>query len=324
MAFLKIGVTLYLLSANKSVFISQCLQLGMLLEVSANKPGNVTLLKSFEGSSFEHFLASSVACFPSFKEAASCGLAVLEGNLPIESVGIGKIIQNCVSNIGRWQKGGNTLLGAVILCVPIAVAAGMTQLEKNFDLITLRLNLKKVTRSTTSQDAIYLYETINSIKPGGLNRAPDLDLNSPKSKKRLIRENISLFDVFKIAADYDSICFEWVNNYSITLDLAYPFLKEQLQTRDLNTSIVNTFLKVLSCYPDTLISRKVGKVISQEISSQANELLLLGGLDSNAGRRGIIKFDEKLRESGNKLNPGTTADLIAATLGFYVLTGYRP
>ncbi|MCW3998184.1 MAG: triphosphoribosyl-dephospho-CoA synthase [Candidatus Bathyarchaeota archaeon] len=324
MATLKTGAVLYLSPLNKSQFISQCLQLGMLLEVSAKKPGNVNLLSGFEGTNFEHFLASSVACFPSFVKAASQGISVKEGNLSIEKVGMGKIIQNCIGEINAWQKGGNTLLGSVVLCVPIAVAAGMTQLEENFDLIQLRLNLKKIVESTTSEDAIYLYETINDVKPGGLNRAPDLDLNSPDSKKRLIRENISLYEVFKIAADYDSICFEWVNNYPITLDVAYPFLKEQMQTRDLNTSIVHTYLRLLSAYPDTLISRKVGEKISKEISSEANRLLLLGGLDTEVGRKGLIKFDRKLRENGNKLNPGTTADLISATLGFFVLAGYRP
>jgi triphosphoribosyl-dephospho-CoA synthase len=324
LATLKTGAVLYLSPLNKSQFISQCLQLGMLLEVSAKKPGNVNLLSGFEETNFEHFLASSVACFPSFVKAASQGISVKEGNLPIEKVGMGKIIQNCIGEINAWQKGGNTLLGSVILCVPIAVAAGMTQLEENFDLIQLRLNLKKIVESTTSEDAIYLYETINDVKPGGLNRAPDLDLNSPDSKKRLIRENISLYEVFKIAADYDSICFEWVNNYPITLDVAYPFLKEQMQTRDLNTSIVHTYLRVLSAYPDTLISRKVGEKISKEISSEASRLLLLGGLDTEVGRKGLIKFDRKLRENGNKLNPGTTADLISATLGFFVLAGYRP
>jgi triphosphoribosyl-dephospho-CoA synthase len=296
----------------------------MLLEVSAKKPGNVTSLSGFEGTSFEHFLASTVACFPSFEEAASRGISVLEGNLLIEEVGMGKIIQNCLLDINAWQKGGNTLLGAVILCVPIAVAAGMVQLEEDFDLMQLRLNLKKIVESTTSEDAVHLYETINNVKPGGLNKAPELDLNSPDSKKRLLRENISLYEVFKIAADYDSVCFEWVNNYSITIDVAYPFLMEQMRTRDLNTSIVHTYLKVLSAYPDTLISRKVGEKISKKFSSEANRLLLLGGLDTKAGQKELTEFDRKLRENGNKLNPGTTADLIAATLGFCVLAGYRP
>jgi triphosphoribosyl-dephospho-CoA synthase len=298
--------------------------LGLLLEVSAKKPGNVTALSGFKGTNFEHFLASSVACFPSFEEATSRGISVLEGKLLINELGIGRIIQNCLLDITAWQKGGNTLLGAVILCVPIAAAAGMTYLDDNFDLVQLRLNLKKIVEATTSTDAIFLYETINNVKPGGLNNAPDLDFTSPESKKRLLKDDISLYEVFKIASEYDSICFEWVNNYPITIDLAYPYLMEQLQTRDLNKAIVHTFLKVLSSYPDTLISRKVGKKISIEISSEAHELMVLGGLKTRAGQRGLLDFDKKLRENGNQLNPGTTADLIAATLGFCVLSGYRP
>ncbi|TRO47332.1 hypothetical protein E2P47_04560 [Candidatus Bathyarchaeota archaeon] len=313
-----------MLPLHKSQFISQCLQLGLLLEVSAKKPGNVTPQSGFEGTTFEHFLASSVACFPSFEEAAERGISVFEGKLSVGEIGIGKIIQNCILDINAWQRGGNTLLGAVILCVPIAAAAGMTYLEESFDLIEFRLNLKKIVESTTSADAVFLYETINTIKPGGLNDVPDLDLNSPESKKRLIKDNISLYEVFKIASSYDSICFEWVNNYTITIDLAYPFLMEQLRFYDLEKAIVQTFLKVLSLYPDTLISRKVGKKISQNISKKAAELLQLGDLNSKLGRKRLIEFDKKLRENRNELNPGTTADLLGATLGLCILSGYRP
>lgn len=309
---------------NKSQFISQCLQLGLLLEVSAKKPGNVTSLSGFESTRYEHFLSSTVACFPSFEVAAFRGNLILEGKLSIEKLGIGKIIKDCIFDISAWQKGGNTLLGAVILCVPIAAAAGMTNFEETIDLVQLRLNLKKIVESTTSIDAVHLYETINKVNPGGLNDAPDLDLNSPESKKRLIQEDISLYEVFQIASSYDSICFEWVNNYPITMDVAYPFLLHQFQSQDLNKAIVHTFLKVLSLYPDTLISRKLGKKISKEISSEANQILVLGGLDTKAGQIELVRFDKKLRTNGNKLNPGTTADLVAATLGLSVLSGYRP
>lgn len=309
---------------NKSHLISQCLQLGLLLEVSAKKPGNVTSLSGFESTRYEHFLSSTVACFPSFEVAATRGNLVLENKLKIGKLGIGKIIQDCIFDISAWQKGGNTLLGTVILCVPIAAAAGMTYFENTLDLVQLRLNLKKIIESTTAIDAVHLYETINKVNPGGLNDAPDLDLNSPESKKRLIKEDVSLYEVFQIASSYDSICFEWVNNYPITIDVAYPFLLDQLHNQDLNKAIVHTFLKVLSLYPDTLISRKVGKKISKEISSEANEILVLGGLNTKAGQMELARFDEKLRKKGNKLNPGTTADLVAATLGLSVLSGYRP
>ncbi|TRO43395.1 hypothetical protein E2P42_02370 [Candidatus Bathyarchaeota archaeon] len=40
--------------------------------------------------------------------------------------------------------------------------------------------------------------------------------------------------------------YEWVNNYPITFDMAYPEVTEQLKTKNLKTAILQTFLKVLA------------------------------------------------------------------------------
>ena len=152
----------------------------------------------------------------------------------------------------------------------------------------------------------------------------DLDVNDPASKSRVLRENVSLYEIFKIAAGYDDICSEWVNNYPITFDLAYPYLMEQLKRGDLNTAIVHTFLKVLSEYPDTFIARKVGVEKAREISLDVKKILELDGLETSEGRKSILELDRRLRESGNLLNPGTTADITAAALALCTLGGYRP
>src|SRR5215204_5730301 len=46
-----------------------------------------------------------------------------------------------------------------------------------------------------------------------------------------------------------------------------------------------------------------------------------GGLRAAAGRRALRSFDASLREPGNALNPGTTADLVTATVFVAVLEG---
>ena len=76
---------------------------------------------------------------------------------------------------------------------------------------------------------MHLYEAVDIASPSGLNKAPDLDLNDPQSKERLLKENVSLFEVFRLAAAYDDICAEWVKNYPVTFDLAYPYLTRQLK-----------------------------------------------------------------------------------------------
>ena len=311
---------------EKAKHISKCLELAILLEVSADKPGNVNFVSGFEGTRVENFLASAVAATPSFEEAANRGIAVAEKKLSVNDVGMGQIIKQCVADINAWQKGGNTLLGTVILFVPMAVAAGMTPVKGNFnfEFSRLRENLKLAVESTTAEDAVHLYEAIDIAKPSGLNEASDLDVNDPASKERLIEKNVSLFEVFKIAADYDDICSEWVRNYPITFGLAYPYMKAQLEHGDLNTAVVHTFLKILSEHPDTFIARKAGLEKAREISSEAKRVLDLGGLETLEGKNRVLELDKRLRVSGNRLNPGTTADLAAAALALCTLGGYRP
>jgi triphosphoribosyl-dephospho-CoA synthase len=310
---------------EKAKHISKCLELAILLEVSADKPGNVNFVVGFEGTRIEHFLASTVAAHASFEEAANRGIAVSNHKLHVSGIGMGEIIKNCAADIDAWQKGGNTLIGTVMLFVPLAVAAGMTPMKGgSFDFSELRQNLKFAVESTTPEDAVHLYEAIDIAKPSGLNGAPDLDVHDPHSKERLLSEHVSLFQVFKIAAGYDDVCSEWVNNYPITFNLAYPYLTEQLKSRNLNTAIIHTFLKVLSEHPDTFIARKVGVEKAREISLDARKVLELGGVETSKGRQSIFEFDKKLRDSGNLYNPGTTADITAAALALCTLSGYRP
>src|SRR3989337_790291 len=78
------------LRSGKAQHISKCLELAILLEVSADKPGNVNFVVGFEGTRVEHFLASAVVGAPSFKEAAKRRIAVSNRNLRLSGAGIRK------------------------------------------------------------------------------------------------------------------------------------------------------------------------------------------------------------------------------------------
>jgi triphosphoribosyl-dephospho-CoA synthase len=314
-------------SVEKPRYISTCLELAILLEVSADKPGNVNLIVGFEGTRYEHFLASAVAASKSFELAAERGVSVSTGELGMSEIRLGHIMKQCVMDINGWQRGGNTLLGTVLLLSPVAVAAGMSAMTEQqcIEISEIRRNLEFVVKSTTADDAVEVYKAIEIAKPSGLGKAPELDVNDPNSMAKILKENVSLFRVFEIASSYDNVCSEWVKGYPITFDTAYPYLTQQIaKNDDLNQATIHTFLHVLSKFPDSFIARKVGVEEARHVSSKAGDILRLGGLETVAGRESLRQFDSMLRQSGNLLNPGTTADIIAAALALCVLGGYRP
>ena len=72
-------------------------------------------------------------------------------------------------------------------------------------------------------------------------------------------------------------------------------------------------LGLLASHPDTLIERKAGDAAAQAVSAAAREV--------RDGARTLEEFDASLRGPDHRLNPGTTADLVAATLLVALLTG---
>ena len=306
--------------------VSRCLELAILLEVSAYpKPGNVHRTADFTGTRYEHFLASAVAVAPHFRIAAEQGIAVSREEISPPDVRIGKVVKNAVQSVAQWQNGGNTLLGSILLLSPLVIAAGMTLAKQKISLSRLRENLKLIVESTTPVDAVDVYEAIALANPSALGKVPKLDVTNPTSKQRILEEHVTLFDVFKIASDYDSIASEWVKNYPITFDLGYPFFAEQLEsTKDINVATVHTFLEILSKIPDTFIARKVGLEKAKDVSTRARQVLDKGGLTTRTGTQQLWNLDKRLRDPTHALSPGTTADITQAVLALAILEGYRP
>jgi triphosphoribosyl-dephospho-CoA synthase len=307
--------------------VSKCLQLAILLEVSAHpKPGNVHRTFDYQETRYEHFLASAIAIAPHLRKAAEKGIFVSTWNLKPGAIKIGEIIRDSVSDVAMWQRDRNTLLGTVTLLVPMAAAAGMTIANsRSFSVNALRRSLKSVTEATTPQDAVDFYDAIVIAKPGGLGKAPKLDVNDEASKRRMLAQGTSLYGVFRISAPWDSITAEWTSNFHITFDIGHPFFKAQIEeTGDINTATVHTFLKILSLVPDTLIARKAGRPKAEWASREAGKVLDAGGLATSIGKASLRRFDRKLHDANHKLNPGTTADITSAVLAVAILEGYRP
>ncbi len=306
--------------------IASGLQLALLLEVASYpKPGNVHRTRDFEHTRFEHFLASAAALGSYFRTAAQRGRRSRGDPLRTSELRIGETIRRAVEACSGWQHGGNTSLGVILLLTPIAYAAGMVSHHSALDSEAIRRNLKKVVRSTTRNDAVNTFRAISGASPGGLGQVPELDVKDANSIAQIRERNLSLHEVFRISAEYDTISREWVTDFTVTLDIGLPFLKRELKaTGDINVAVVDTYLGILSRVPDTLIARKHGPQMARAISLRARQVLGLGGMKTAGGRRAVERMDDELQKPDHALNPGTTADLTASALAVLILDGYRP
>ena len=306
--------------------IAAGLQLGLLLEVSAYpKPGNVHRTRDFEHTRFEHFLSSAAALGQHFRLAALRGRTIGERLAQSRELGIGERIRRSVVACSEWQHGGNTSLGVVFLLAPIAYAAGMIPPSSPLRARKIRKNLRQIAGRTTPQDAVNAYKAISYASPGGLGKVAELDVNDAKSITEIRKRKLTLLDIFRISAKYDTISWEWVNDFSVTFDIGLPTLIQELRaTQDINIAVVDTYLTILSRIPDTLIARKRGMMTAKEISRRATSVLRMGGMKTPRGRRAVEQMDETLQRSDHACNPGTTADLTASALSVLILEGYRP
>jgi triphosphoribosyl-dephospho-CoA synthase len=82
----------------------------------------------------------------------------------------------------------------------------------------------------------------------------------------------------------------------------------------IEAAVIDAQLQWLARYPDSLIARKTGPTVAEDVRRRAAAVLKLGGIATPKGRAAGVALDKHLRSDGNKLNPGTTADLITACL----------
>ncbi len=307
------------------VDIMRAAQLASALEVSGYpKPGNVHRTADLDEATFEHFVASSVAIGPALLGAAERGFGAGRGEIEVSEISIGGAIKRAIEDTMKWQTNENTNLGTVMLLVPLAAAAGVTLAKTGkIEMKDLRKNLSLVLRSTTYKDALNLYDAVLIAKPGGLGKIAEFDVTDKSSKTRIEDEKISLYKIMKIGSKWDNVAREWATDMQITFEFGYPLVKKlHAETQEMNTTTVQTFLEILSRYPDTFVQRVHGRKVAGDVSERAAAIVRKGGMLTAEGRGLVAKFDEDLR--AKNINPGTTADLTASSLMLSILDGLRP
>ena len=277
--------------------IAKMAQIASALEVSGYpKPGNVHRTRDFDDMEFEDFVISGIVIGDTIREACT--------DVDVENPQLGKYILQAVAETDRWIK-NNTNLGIVMMTTPIAVAAAISD---SFDEI--RENIKLVMGNTSVDDACDLYDAINIADAGGMGDQDEYDVASDNAKNELRQNNQTMYDVLKISAPWDMLAREMTGDMPAVFEIGYPKYHELRQSKSQNDACVLTFLTILSHVPDTLISRKYGSDEAMKISLMTRDLLNIK--DEPDFKDRLREFDDYLFK--NKYNPGTTADLTAASI----------
>lgn len=277
--------------------IAQAAQMACLLEVSADKPGNINRTHDFADSRYEDYLLSAVAIGPAMEGA---------GQAPV-----GRTIWRAVRDTRRVAP-SNTNLGMILLLAPLAKAAYQLGKSGLAGAGPLRERAAGVLSALTVEDARLAYKAIRLAKAGGLGRVPQADVAG--------EPEITLYEAMRLARDHDSVAREYATGYSITFDIGYPALGAFYRTgSDRSAAIVQTYLTILAAVPDTLIARKRGAAAAAEVSQKAAEVLEAGGVFTPRGRKAVEELDRYLRDERHTLNPGTTADLVTAAIFVHLL-----
>lgn len=286
--------------------IAKIAQIASILEVSGHpKPGNVHRTQDFEDMIFEDFLISGIVIGDLMKKAAERGKKYKD-NYSLHKIRIGEIIKEAVIETDKWI-GNNTNLGIIIMLTPLSAAAGMSN-----DIHDLRKNTERIMEATTSKDAVNLYDAINAADAGGMGEHEELDVADAEARGKIIKDNISMFKVFQMSAKWDLLSLELTTGMPVTFETGFPTFKEIKASYGVNKATVQTFLTILAQNPDTLISRKYGMDTARIVSADADSILQNGGILNPQGELLIRQFDSQLLK--NKFNPGTTADITAASI----------
>jgi triphosphoribosyl-dephospho-CoA synthase len=266
-------------------------QLACVLEVSAQKPGNITPRHDFHDTTYEDMLRSAIAVGPELARAGERG--------------VGDTVLAVVQASSRAAR-ANTNLGIALLLAPLAQAALAGG--------PLRERLAATLGALGVADARAAYAAIRLAGAGGLEERVEHDVRSEPA--------VGLREAMASAAARDSIAAEYVSDFALTFETGIPALVAALgDGLAERQAIVELHLRLLDVAPDSLIARKRGAEAAARVSAGARDVLRAGGVRTAAGRRALRSFDGSLREPGNALNPGTTADLVTATMFVALLEG---
>ncbi len=292
---------------------------GIGLEVSAYpKPGNVHRLVDHEDTWFEDFIITSNVFTYWLYRGAVRGYYKRYNRYTI-----GDLVYHIVKDSMLITGGGNTCLGSSLLLTPLSLSIGELLSERNeIDINDLvRMACSIVEKYSTVYDTIMFYKAIRKASPSYIKVTDEThyypNVWSPSYQEEILRGNISLWRILKYSSRTDIVAGEVVNCYKASID-AMKFLSNRLAYhRAWNRAIVETYLYLLSKTRDTVITRKYGLDLAENVMELAKYILDKVIVAGKEWINIVMDFDRKLQSMN--FNPGSIADLTASAISLYSL-----
>jgi triphosphoribosyl-dephospho-CoA synthase len=202
----------------------------------------------------------------------------------------------------REAVGCNTNLGIILLCAPLIQA-----MSHKLPALTLRQAVCQVVNDSTIDDADWVFKAITLASPGGLGSSNEQDVNSKAS--------VTLFEAMKIASFKDRIALQYLTGYEDIFNFAvmrYNAASNRLSDR--NWAAASVYADMLCYFPDSHIERKYGNQYTELVTTKMAHLSEELSKTDNPEQLLPLLYclDQELKL--HDINPGTTADMIVATV----------
>lgn len=290
--------------------LTELIELACLMEATARKPGNVHPGASFSDLCYDDFVHGAAAIAPVVARP--------------EQQPIGQTVLDAIKAT-QAQTATNLNLGIVLLLAPLAAVPRSIRIQDG---------IGEVLKITTQQDAALVYDAIRLAHPGGLGKVEDQDVAEAPTQ--------TLVEVMRLAADRDLIAAQYATDFQLVSSLATGMdgcivgagIGEQRRPRLPHPTpdgppmplwewaVVWTFLGLMAEHPDSLIARKVGLDVAKEAQQRAAAVVSVKWPFQPGSWQAFQDFDAWLRADGHRRNPGTSADLMAATIFVLLRQGW--
>ena len=263
---------------------AEAIQWACKLEATAPKAGNVYPGKSFDDLDYDDFVRAAESTANAFDDTNK------------------SVAQRALQAVSQVrQTSSNVNLGIVLLLVPLVAADEETEIV---DFESWHPPITKFLQELGPSDSRLLFQTIQMASAGGLDEVDEMDVRDSTQHDDIIA-------AMRLAESRDRIAKQYSSGYRDFFNNVVPVIFQCLSsTKELLSGISTAHLQLLAAHPDSLIARKCGPHTAGQVQKRASLIDL-----ANQTQRD--EFDRYLRSKGNRLNPGTTADLIATAL--YVL-----